>query len=272
MENFKIFNSNVSFDNDLPKCADIYFKKTICKNNFLKHYDNEKSSNANNTEQLTAYINKMRNVLDNEIDNVSNFVLDILVQNQILDKSIKDIKESCQKAIQMRNQYINNVIREIEKSNQMTEDTFKDIQRESRRIANNSVEGNYLHLLSSSVWDLTVADYMNAKEEQKVERQREKIYNKNVNSAYKELQQVDKIYAQDTQKALNTDLYKFGILAIESLFAYCIDTLIKESKISNSIVDNLQEQKANTIITRTISFCFNLFSFFRKCAYKNITM
>lgn len=248
METFKILNDTISFEEDLPKCANIYSKKQNCIDSFTRQYNNEKISIVNNAKELLAYMEKMLNVINKGIEDTTNVVLNILVENQILDKSNKDIKMSCQEALQQCNQYVKSIISEIDEMGHISENTLNDIKMQSARIADNSVEGAYIGVISSSVWDLCVTDYMNLKEEERVNRKKEKIYNQNVNAGYIELQKLEKDFAQEEQEKVQKDLYKYGILTIEGIFIYCIETLIEENKIPSSVVNSLQKQKSLTIL------------------------
>lgn len=248
METFKILNGTISFEEDLPKCANIYSKKENCIDKFTIQYNNEKISNVNNAKELLTYMEKMLNVINKGIEDTTNAVLNILVENQILDKSNKDIKMSCQEALQQCNQYVKSIISEIDEMGHISENTLNDIKRDTAISVDNAVHGDYIGVISSSVWDLCVTDYMNLKEEERVNRKKEKIYNKTIHSASIELQKLEKDFAQEEQEKIQKDLYKYGISAIDEIFIYCIDSLIEENKMSSSVANSLQKQKSLTIL------------------------
>ena len=248
METFKILNSTISFEEDLSKCANIYSKKQDCIDNFTIQYNNEKISNVNNIKELLVYMEKMLNVINKGIEDATNVVLNILAQNQILDKSNKDLKMSCQEVLQLCNQYINSIISEIDGMGQISENTLNDIKRDTAISVDNAVRGNYISIISNSVWDLCVTDYMNLKEEERVNRKKERIYDRTINSASIELQKLEKDFAQEEQEKIQKDLYKYGISAIDGIFIYCIETLIEENKMSSSVANSLQRQKSLTIL------------------------
>ena len=247
MKNFKLLNNTISFDEDLLKCSKIYLKKSECLEKYSSHYDKEKQEKINNIEELINYSQVILNAINFGIDSAVSDVLNIFVENSILDKSETEIKQNCS-VREKANQYLAEIQISINQTQNEMNNVIDIAERESARIADNSVQGNYINILSNSVWDLTVADYMNYKEEEKVERKKERIYQKNVRWGYQQASMIEQEICLKVKTRMETDLKTLGRIGIEELFLYCIKTLIEYKKLSSSVIDNIDKEKSMTIL------------------------
>lgn len=242
METFHILNKSISFDENFLKYISIYNVQCNLCDEYSQKY-NSMNQQINTMQELIEYITNLVDFMHNEFITSADNVLNLLAQFQILDKSLIDITSHCKsindfhKHIQYYNNELNNLLNKV-----------NNMKRENAISAANSVQGNYIGILSTSMWDLLVADLMNDRETRRVEKKQERTYNMAMKYQNMVFDKSLNKHSSELQKEIQEKMYKYGILVIEEMFDYCVDILISENKLSNSIREHLQKEKANTII------------------------
>lgn len=243
MESFQVLNNNISFSDDIKKLVNLHRKEQDSYNEYNLRYISM-SKSVNDINELIDYINDLMEFMKYEFNYSANKILDIFADYKIFDKKIEDIIIQCTSITEF-SRHLEYYTSEINKLINKINNYIREVANE----AANDVEGAYINIISNSVWSLTVADIMNAKEERRVEKEREKRYNWMVKMQTREYYASLNKGAKNLQEEIYKKMYKYGVQAIKEMYHYCIVTLINNNCLAEEVQEYMQEEKSKVILS-----------------------
>lgn len=246
MEKFNILKQELSFDDDLIKYMNIYNKKEHWLDEYTIKY-NSLNSTVSSMDELKKYIDSHKEFIIREYNLIADKFLNILVQNQIYDKSSNYIISNNESVKQFEN-LISNIYREINKYLDMSYKQLEQYKSEAAERAESAYDEYYTNVISSSAWDIIVAETFNDIEATRVAKKRQRLYNRDARLLENALNRDINKMAKNFQMKIEDTLYKGGFLIIKEMFLFCLKILISNNKLSSSVLDNLQHERAENIL------------------------
>ena len=246
METFNILKQKLTFDDDLIKYMNIYNAKENWINEYTKKY-NSLNNKVNSLDELYAYINNNKDFIISECTLIAEKLLDIFVQNQIYDKSTKDIISN-NESVQQLDVLISNINKQINNYLNISNKKLEQAKVEAAEDAQNAYFEYYTNVISTSAWDVIVAETFNDLEATRVAKKRQRYYDKQARLLERSTARDINNMAQHFQVQIQGAFYKGGILIIEEMFLFCLKILISNNKLSSLVLENLQSEKAENIL------------------------
>ena len=243
MESFQILNNNISFYDDIKKLVNLNRKEQDSYNEYNSRYISMNKP-VNDINEIIDYITDLMEFMKYEFNCSANKILDIFADYKIFDKRIEDIIAQCTSITEF-SRHLEYYVTEINKLINKINNYIREVANE----AANDVEGAYINIISNSVWSLTVADIMNAKEERRVEKERERRYNWMVKMQTKEYYDSLNKGAKNLQEEIYRKMYEYGIQAIKEMYHYCIVTLINNNCLAEEVQEYMLEEKSKVILS-----------------------
>lgn len=245
MQTFNILGHQICFDDKLTIYANIHKKSIEMSSDFQNKY-NIIPNDISTVEELTTYIENITNLMNDELQNTTDEILNILVSYQIYDKSSKDITANC-KSIYEFNLYMNKIKLNINDFINSINQYKSNMENKAATMVSDAIDDGCVSVLTTSVTTSIVTDLLNEKWHREGDKKRQKAYNHMMKDLDVEISNKIKNFSLQFQTTMKEDINNYGISIIKEMFNFCVSILISENKLPSSILDNLQEEKAINI-------------------------
>lgn len=198
-------------------------------------------------DELLKYLETILSFMKDEFNSSADGVINILVKKQIYDKNTDEIIDNC-KTIRSFTNYYEDATRQIGEYVRNMSNQYEQIKIQKAQEATDAYDPYYIGVISTSSWDVLMADLLNDKEERNTAKKRQRYYDREMRVANSQLTSIANNYAIEVKQTLQHDIYEYGVQAITEMYNYCVIMLIQEGKLPSNLLENLQKSKSKNIL------------------------
>lgn len=265
MKTFKILNKTVSFDEGIIDYIEIMQESQKYKLNFNDRYIAKSEINIVNMEDFALYIQELyNNGFANEYMKLSEELINLYIKYGIFDMSKELIQATNMSCLATHLKRLDPILEEISEFVSQVKQGVVDIEAKWKNIVDDAVPGLYFNMYSSSYTDLLLNEYFNHKEEKRVEKKRQRLYNENASKSVNDyLNQIIPICYEYINK-IQQIIYEDVIEAIDTMYRKCAMDLVAKGKISpfsvyadsfkaSAILDNINKIPSKDVVEEQLA-------------------
>jgi len=265
MKTFKILNHTLSFDEGFIDYLEIMQEGQNYKLNFDNRYWTKPQKNITTLEEFGLYVQELynNNGFAEEYMKLSEEIVKLYIKYGIYDMPKEMIQARNLSSLNAHLQKLDPIIEEITIFISQVQQGVVDIEAKWQDIVNDAVSGHYFNMYSSSYTDLLLNDYFNHKEEKRVERKRERLYNENASKTVNDylsqviplckeyINNIQQMIYEDVIEAINTTYKNFALdlVARGKISAFSQYT---DSFKSSAILDNINKITSKEVIVEQL--------------------
>lgn len=250
MKTFKILNKTVSFDDGIIDYINIIQQGQSYMLNFDDRYRNMPQKQINTMEDFGLYVNELSDYVPKEYIKISEELVNLYIKYNIYDMSPALIQTNYARFLSKHVERMKPIINEIATFVSQVKQGVTGIQAKWKQYVDEAVPGHYFNVYSPYYSDILLNDYFNHKEEKRVERKREQLYNQNASKTVNEyMTQVFELCYSYIDK-IQQFIYEDTIEMIDGMYKNCAMDLVTKGKLSsfsqytdslksNAILDNI---------------------------------
>lgn len=250
MKTFKILNRTVSFDDGIIDYINIVQQGQSYITDFDIRYRNIPQKQINTMEDFGLYVNELADYVPKEYIKISEELVNIYIKYNIYDMSPALIQTNYARFLSKHVERMKPIINEIATFVAQVKQGVTGIQAKWKQYVDEAVPGHYFNVYSPYYSDILLNDYFNHKEEKRVERKRERLYNQNASKTVNEyMTQVLELCYSYIDK-IQQVIYEDTIEMVDGMYKNCAMDLVAKGKISsfsqytdslksNAILDNI---------------------------------
>ena len=250
MKTFKILNKTVSFDDGIIDYIDIVQQGQSYILDFDNRYRNTPQKQINTMEDFGLYVNELADYVPKEYIKISEELVNLYIKYNIYDMSSALIQTNYARFLNKHVERMKPIVNEIATFVSQVKQGVTGIQEKWKQYVDEAVPGHYFNVYSPYYSDILLNDYFNHKEEKRVERKREQLYNQNASKTVNEyMTQVLELcysYVDKIQQVIYEDTFEM----VDGMYKNCAMDLVAKGKISsfsqytdslksNAILDNI---------------------------------
>lgn len=253
MKTFKILNHTLDFDEGVIDYVKIMQDANSYKLKFNDRYMARPKKNINSLEEFVLYVQELyNNGFSQEYMKLSEELVNLYIKYGIYDMP-KDMIQALN--VSSLNRHLKNlepILDEITTFSTQVKQGFDDIETKWEYYVNDAIQGHYFDVYSSSYSDILLNDYFNHKEEKRVEKKRQQLYNENVGKTKNDyISQIIPLCYEYINK-IEQLIYNDVMQTIDAMYKKCAMDLVAKAKIkpfgdytnslkSNAILDNINK-------------------------------
>ena len=226
MKTFKILNRTVSFDDGIIDYIDIMQQGQSYITDFDIRYRNIPQKQINTMEDFGLYVNELADYVPKEYIKISEELVNIYIKYNIYDMSPALIQTNYARFLSKHVERMKPIINEIATFVAQVKQGVTGIQAKWKQYVDEAVPGHYFNVYSPYYSDILLNDYFNHKEEQRVERKRERLYNQNASKTVNEyMTQVIELCYSYIDK-IQQIIYKDTLEMVDGMYKNCAMDLV----------------------------------------------
>ena len=253
MKTFEILNYTISFDEGIIDYIKIMQEANSYKKNFNDRYMARPQKNIASLEDFALLVQDLyKNGFSQEYMKLSEELVNLYIKYGIYDMPKDMIIAKNFSSVNEHLQNLNPILEEIATFSSQVKQGFNDIESKWEYYVNEAVPGHYFDVYSSSYSDILLNDYFNHKEEKRVEKKRQRLYNENVEKTKNDLISQIIPLCYDYINRIEQLIYNDFMKTIDTMYKKCALDLVAKAKIapfsdyadsfkSNAILDNIDK-------------------------------
>lgn len=282
MKTFKILNHTVSFDDGLNDYIQIMQYAQSYKLTFHERYISKPQNPMTSLEDFVLYVQELyNNGFAREYMKLSEEIVNLYIKYGIYDMSKEIVEIKNTRFLSAHLEKLSYILEEIETFLSQAKQGMIDIEAKWKNIVEEAVPGNYFTVYSSSYSDILLNDYFNHKEEKRVAKKRQRLYDENVGKTTNDfLSQIIPLCREYINKIQNL-IYEDFMQTIDDMYKNCAMDLFAKGKISSfiqytdnsnsdGILNNINKITSSEVIAEQLSHLLQIDSFNQLVHYKII--
>ena len=233
MKTFKILNHTLDFDEGIIDYVNIMQDANSYKLNYNDRYMAKPRKNISSLEDFALYVQELyNNGFSQEYMKLSEELVNLYIKYGIYDMPKEMIQAKNLSSLNAHLKNLEPILDEITTFSSQVKQGFNDIETKWEYYVNEAVPGNYFNVYSSSYSDILLNDYFNHKEEKRVEKKRQKLYDKNVAKTKNDyISQIIPL-CYDYINKIEQLIYNDVMQAIDTMYKKCAMDLVAKAKIA----------------------------------------
>lgn len=259
MRTFKIFNHTVSYYDGFTDYIDMMQDGNTYMTKFTNRYKETEFRTIITVEDFITFIEEIELFFQSEFVKTADELVKYYIKHDIYDMSRDLIVIQYSKCLDNHNRNMESISAYVKDLVAQIQQSVNEIKASWNNAVNEAITGHYFEVYSPYYSDILLNDYFNHKEEQRVEKKRQRLYAQNVNEATNEYLKQVVATCKDMQIEIQKIIYEDVIAMIRDMYNHCAIDLVVKGKMARygeyvnnykakAILDNLDKITSQEIL------------------------